>query len=331
MSQGTSQPAKSDKSERLLQLTCALLFAERGLTKAELFRSIPGYIDAVNSGTAEDALNRMFERDKTGLRETGIQVYTPNPSAEAEEICYIIADDTFTWPRQLELTAKQLQLLTLAAQVWSQASLEADASQALVRLKALGIEQAADDLIGVAPRIRTHEPCFSPLTSAIQDLTQVTFNYRKSNGEVTKREVQPWSLQNVDGQWLLQCWDVNQKDVRNFVLKRIVSKVQIVRNGDLEVNFEAPTDQQLAEANKSLAEHIANQVCELNVLKDTGAWFHFHLDDSASDGHISFNYMDLELLAEELRDFGAEVKVIRPKELADAVRAGFQKVASDHA
>lgn len=331
MSKETSQPAKSDKSERLLQLTCALLFAERGLTKAELFRSIPGYIDAVKSGTAEDALNRMFERDKTGLRETGIQVYTPNPSAEAEEICYVIADDTFTWPKQLELTAKQLQLLTLAAQVWSQASLEADASQALVRLKALGIEQAADDLIGVAPRIKTHEPCFSPLTSAIQDFTQVTFNYRKSNGEVTKREVQPWSLQNVDGQWLLQCWDVNQKDVRNFVLKRIVSKVQVVRDGDLEVNFDPPTTQQLVEANNSLAEHIANQVCEIKVVKDSGAWFHFHLDDASSDGHLTFNYMDLELLAEELRDFGAEVKVLRPKELAEAVSAGFQKVASDHA
>lgn len=327
------QPAKSDKSERLLQLTCALLFAERGLTKAELFKSIPGYIEAINAGTTEDSLNRMFERDKTDLRATGIQIYTPNPSAEAEEICYVIADDTFTWPSHVDLSAKQLQLLTLAAQVWSQASLESDASQALIRLKALGVEQAADDLIGFAPRINTHEPCFLPLNTAIENQHEVKFSYRKANGQISKRHVQPWSLHNIDGQWLLQCFDVDQQEPRNFVLKRIVSKVATVRNGDIEVGFEAPSHERLQETTNELMQHIAKQVCELKVAKDSGAWFHFHLDGSprSKDGIVAFNYMDLELLAEELRDFGNEVSVLKPKELADAVFAGFQKVVEAHA
>ena len=67
------QPSKSDKSERLLQLTCALLFSERGLTKAELFKSIPAYIEAIRGGTSEESLNRMFERDKVDLKNTGLQ------------------------------------------------------------------------------------------------------------------------------------------------------------------------------------------------------------------------------------------------------------------
>lgn len=327
------QPAKSDKSERLLQLTCALLFAERGLTKAELYRSIPAYLEAVQAGTAEDALNRMFERDKTDLRATGIQIYTPNPAAEAEEICYVIADDTFVWPTQFNLTAKQLQLLTIAAQVWSQASLQSDASQALVRLKALGIEKAAEDLIGFAPRINTHEPSFLPLTAAIENLTEVSFTYRKANGEVSRRQVQPWSLHNIDGQWLLQCFDVDQQDPRNFVLKRIISKVQVVRDGDLEVSFQPPSPEVTESTTKQLMQHIAQQVCELRVVKDSGAWFHFHLDDApdAKDNLVTFNFMDLELLAEELRDFGNDVTVVKPKELAEAVKSGFQKVVSAHA
>jgi predicted DNA-binding transcriptional regulator YafY len=41
--------------------------------------------------------------------------------------------------------------------------------------------------------------------------------------------------------------------------------------------------------------------------------------------------MDLDLLAEELLDFALDVKIVRPKELADLVRSGFEKVASDHA
>lgn len=330
----TWKPSKSDKSERLLQLTCALLFSERGLTKAELFRAIPAYVEAIKAGTAEDSLNRMFERDKVDLKNTGIQVYTANPNADAEEIAYVIADDTFVWPQHANLSAKQLQLLELAAQVWSQASLEADANQALVRLKALGIEPAATDLIGFAPRIETHEPSFLPLNNAIEDAIEVTFSYRKPNDEVTKRHVQPWSLHNVDGQWLLQCFDVEQSEARNFLLKRIVSKVQPVKDADVERTFPKPDNNRLSTAVAELEEHIRNNVCKLKVKRDSQAWFHFHLDDATygtDEGKVSFNYMDLHLLAEELRDFALDIKVVQPTELADLIRTGFEKVATDHA
>ena len=326
-------PTKSDKSERLLQITCALLFSERGLTKAELFRSIPAYVEALKAGTSDDSLNRMFERDKVDLKNTGIQVYTSNPNADAEEIAYVVADDTFVWPKHTELSAKQLQLLELAAQVWSQASLEAEANQALVRLKALGVEPAASDLIGFAPRIETREPSFGPLNQAINELLEVTFSYRKPNGEISRRQVQPWSLNNIDGQWLLQSFDVEHGEVRNFLLKRIVSKVQIVKDSEIERTFNSPSDTELEFAFADLQKHIANQVCKLQVKKDSQAWFHFHLDDAepGTSGQVSFNFMDLSLLAEELRNFALDVKVLEPKELSELVRSGFEKVASDHA
>ncbi|BDS50520.1 helix-turn-helix transcriptional regulator [Rhodoluna lacicola] len=329
----TWQPAKSDKSERLLQLTCALLFAERGLTKAELFRSIPAYLEATASGTSEESLNRMFERDKVDLKNTGIQLQTVNPNADPDEISYVIAGDTFVWPQHAKLSAKQLQLLELAAQVWSQASLEADANQALVRLKALGVEPAATDLIGFAPRIETREPSFTPISNAIDESIEITFSYRKANGEVSKRHVQPWSLHNVDGQWLLQSFDRDHSEVRNFLLKRIVSKVQNVKNGEADKFFEKPNDAQVAAAIADLQEHIKNQVCELRVKRDSQAWFHFHLDGSgkSNDNTVTFNYMDMHLLAEELRDFALDIKVLRPKELAELIKSGFEKVASDHA
>ena len=327
------QPTKSDKSERLLQLTCALLFSERGLTKAELFRSIPAYLEASASGTSDESLNRMFERDKVDLKNTGIQLQTANPSADPDEITYLIAEDTFVWPQNSKLSAKQLQLLELAAQVWSQASLEADANQALVRLKALGVEPAATDLIGFAPRIETREPSFAPINHAIDDSVEITFSYRKANGEVTRRHVQPWSLHNVDGQWLLQCFDVEHSEPRNFLLKRIVSKVQTVRLGESESTFTKPAQSVLDAAIDDLKTHIKNQVCELRVKRDSQAWFHFHLDDATlpNEDKVKFNYMDIGLLAEELRDFALDIKVLKPKELADLIKAGFEKVASDHA
>ena len=56
------------KAERLINLTIALLAANRYLKKSEIFKSVEGY-----SGTA-DSMDRMFERDKNELRSLGIDI-----------------------------------------------------------------------------------------------------------------------------------------------------------------------------------------------------------------------------------------------------------------
>ena len=58
----------SRKSERLVNLTIALLATKRFLTKDEIFRSIEGY-----EGSPESK-ERMFERDKDDLRSLGIEI-----------------------------------------------------------------------------------------------------------------------------------------------------------------------------------------------------------------------------------------------------------------
>lgn len=331
MSEFEGKTSKADKSERLLQLTCVLLFSQRGLTKQEIFSAIKSYADARRQGISEESLNRMFERDKADLRATGIQVETPAYPSDTDDQRYVIASDTFVWPKDASLNAKQLQLLGIAAGVWQQASLESEANQALVRLRALGIEPAEEDLIGFAPRIRTLEPSFTPLTEAIENSTLVSFNYRKPDGQLTVRKVEPWSLRNIDGQWLLQSFDIAAKEVRNFLLRRIVSKVQTVKVEDEIVMFQKPSAAQLEAARQDLEDFIEHQIAELKVRKDTSAWFHFHLDGAEPEATVSLKYMDLHLLAEELRDFALDLKVVRPKQLEEAIRAGFEKVVNDHA
>lgn len=332
------KPAKTDKSERLFQLTCVLLYSERGLTKRELFRSVDAYRDDLAKTSEDDfALNKKFERDKADLREMGIQVSNPDPKSDPDEMRYTIAADTFTWPEGTKFDAQQLQLLNLAAQVWGQASLSSDANRGLVRLKALGIEPSASDLFGFAPRLRTHEPSFLPLSQAIEDLVEVSFDYRKADGEVSRRHVRPWQLRNIDGQWLLVCWDKDQKAVRNFLLKRIVSKVtfrveQVSEKESELVKFNAPDSALLAAALEDLQQHTAKQIATLRVRRDSQAWFHFHLDDQQGDfAEHSLAYMDVHLLAEELSEYALDIKVIGPPELAKALRSRFEAVANSHA
>ena len=334
----TWKPAKTDKSERLFQLTCVLLYSERGLTKRELFHAVDAYRNDLQSAGEDDfALNKKFERDKSDLREMGIQVTSPDPKSDPDEMRYQIASDTFAWPENIEFDAQQLQLLNLAAQVWAQASLSADANRGLVRLKGLGIEPAANDLVGFAPRLRTHEPSFIPLSQAIEERIEVSFDYRKPDGELSKRHVQPWLLRNIDGQWLLMCWDKDQKSARNFLLKRIVSKVvfrteQINEKENELVRFALPDPELVAVAIKDLDEHTSKQVATLRVKRDTPAWFHFHLDDQSGDtADVSISFMDLHLLAEELSEYALDLKVLGPQELTKVIRSRFEAVANAHA
>jgi proteasome accessory factor B len=332
------KPAKTDKSERLFQLTCVLLYSERGLNKRELFHAVDAYRADLQNGNEDDfALNKKFERDKAELREMGIQVSNPDPKSDPDDMRYQIASDTFAWPEEIKFDAQQLQLLNLAAQVWAQASLSADANRGLVRLRGLGIEPAAIDLVGFAPRLRTHEPSFLPLSQAIEERVEVSFDYRKPDGETAKRHVQPWLLRNIDGQWLLMCWDKDQKAVRNFLLKRIVSKVvmrteQLNEKESERIHFERPDASLVSAAIADLEQHTANQTATLRVNKDTQAWFHFHLEDQpGASADVSISYMDLHLLAEELSEYALDLKVLTPQELAKVIRTRFEAVANAHA
>ncbi|MCX6449171.1 MAG: hypothetical protein NTV41_01390 [Actinobacteria bacterium] len=78
------------KTERLINLTLALLATKRYLTKAEIFRVVAGY-----SGSAE-TMERMFERDKDELRSMGIEIEVKglDPLFEDDQ-GYLIRSESF--------------------------------------------------------------------------------------------------------------------------------------------------------------------------------------------------------------------------------------------
>ena len=324
-----SQIEKGDAAERLLNITLALLSSRHGLTKAELFQAVRDYRASIASGTTAEALEKKFDRDKEILRSNGIQLETfilASDGDDNQQTRYVINPSEFSWPKGIELSAKQLQLLNLAAQVWRQASLSSDATSGLDRLRALGVMSDSSSLLGFAPRIKTHESCFMPLTNALAEHAEVTFEYRKpGQDETAMRTVQPWKLRNISGQWLLVCFDVDAGDVRNFMLKRIVGRIKETGNSFAKVPADA-----IDAAIESLDKHIENQVATLSVRRDSMAWFHYEVRSSAEWADVSFHYMDLWLLAEELRDYAGDFKVVGPSELAEAIQIGYEKVAADH-
>jgi len=198
-----------------------------------------------------------------------------------------------------------------------------------MRLKALGMPSDGLNLEGFAPRILTNEPGILQLEEAARDGVEVTFKYRAPDREIETRIVQPWQVRHISGQWLLVCWDVEKQDIRNFMLKRIVSRIEATGN-----KFAVATHEQIQEASESLEVFISKNVAVIKVAPRTEAWVHFELGESganASDGIVTLNYMDLHLLAESLRAYGRTVEVMQPTELKDAITKGLHKVVNAHA
>lgn len=121
----------AQKTERLINLTLALLATKRYLTKSEVFKIVAGY-----SGSPE-TMERMFERDKDELRSLGIEIEVKgiDPLFDDEQ-GYLIRSETFQLSDS-EFTKEELLYLTMAANLWHDSALENDSRGALLKIKSL--------------------------------------------------------------------------------------------------------------------------------------------------------------------------------------------------
>jgi proteasome accessory factor B len=210
----------SRKSERLVNLTIALLATKRYLTKSEIFRTVEGY-----EGSAE-AMERMFERDKDDLRGLGIviELGTFDPLFE-DEAGYRITPSSY----QLNLgtlDGRDIALLSLAASSWSGAAMEEVSTSALVKLESIGIDADLES-ISLSPRIGATNSVFTAITDAIMRRSIVTFDYVSADLTVSTRELHPFALRGRSGSWFLIAFDVNKGEQRTFRLDRIAGEVSV--------------------------------------------------------------------------------------------------------
>ena len=311
---------KQSPAERLFTLTCYLLSTEiKGLSKQDIFRAVPGYQDS----KTEEAANRLFERDKTSLKEAGIQleVISNFGFEDADAARYRIAKESFQWPKDLKLDSAKLQLLELAAKSWNNQVLEGTAQSGLTRLKSLGLVASNTDLTPFTPRLLTRHPAFPPLARAIDSGNQVAFRYQKPDGSLSDRIVSPQSLRQIEGQWVLLA--VHEGQTKNFLLRRIVSEVTIS-----EAETKRLTLAELQQVEQELNDFVQGNLATIKVTGDTEAQLALN---PGEDGIAKINFMDEALLAEDLLEFGADVEVIEPETLKRRIRASLKAVIKQHA
>lgn len=312
-------------AERLLNLVIALVNTAGRMTKEQVRTSVAGYQEA----PSDDAFERMFERDKDTLRDLGIPILTVTDAGHGDDIGYRVDLDAYALP-PLDLTAGELGVLAMAAQVWQDQTVRADTTRALTKLRAVGDAPESTDLVaGLAPRVRAGGGAFGPLVDAVQARQAVRFTYRAATtGEVRERTVEPWKLLARRGGWVLVGRDRDRDASRSFRLSRVEGSVRTVGEPG---SFTAPSPEELADALQTWGTG-PERVATLAILPERASAPRARAVPAPADEpdrsadpllaqrdlvHVPFR-AEWEL-AEELVGYGDAVVVLAPEGLRDSV------------
>ena len=300
----------SQKTERLINLTLALLASKRYLSKAEILRNIPGY-----EGSPETK-ERMFERDKDDLRSLGIQIDVNNfdPLFEDEQ-GYLIKSDSFQFAEN-EFTKEELLLLTMAANLWHDSAVETDSQNALLKIQSLSGPVENDMTTTPTLRITEDWQLLVSIFTAVQNKQILEFSYRGK-----KRQVNPYGLYSSNGFWYLIAFEINV--IKTFKLVRIEGEVDLIGEKDA---FEKPDNFNVGNFLKEESNSVS-LVSKLQVRKGAALSLRnkFKVKDLDSEWDLmDIPYTNEQELLEMVLWHGTDLKLIEPAALRQLLVANLE-------
>lgn len=311
----------SRKSERLVNLTIALLATRRYLTKSEIFASIEGYDGEL------DAKERMFERDKEDLRRLGIdiEVGSFDPLFE-DEPGYRIRSENYRLEMD-SLTPRQLALISLATRAWKGIALGSTAFSGLVKLKSLGIESDIGSLPAISPRLPQADNNLEKIVLAIAERKVLSFSYLAEDLSVQERNLEPYGAGTKNGNWYVAGRDFQKDALRVFRLDRIHGDVKTQgRAGAFAIpeTFSMSTMLQSRARNEEATLRIrrgkANSLIAKSAMQEENdEWI-----------TIKYPFGDLEELVRDVLWHHDDVILLSPQEAVDLLISRVEEVAIRH-
>jgi proteasome accessory factor B len=323
----------TSKVERLTNLVIALL-STRGFITAEKIRAtVAGYSDS----RSDDAFSRMFERDKSELRDLGIPLETGRVSALDPTEGYRINREAYALP-PVELTPDEAAAVAVATRLWESPELITATQGALLKLRAAGVDVDPDAPVTIAstaglPGLRGSENVLGVLLSAIDSRQAVQFPHRPSRSEpYTTRTVEPWGVVTHKGRWYLVGHDRDRDATRVFRLSRIGAEVTPI----------GPVGAVTRPEGVDLRKIVAEKVTEAPTGVQAQVWV---ADGRATalrragkslgprrlagrDGEvIELDIGSSDRLARDITGYGADAVVLKPPSLRDDVLARLRAQA----
>ena len=322
------------RAERLVNLVLCLLSTRQFLSAEKIRATVAGYADV----PTDEAFFRMFERDKTELRELGVPLETGRNSGFDTTDGYRIARHDYELG-EIDLEPDEAAAVALAARLWETPGLAGAAHGAVRKLRAAGVEVDETGSGPVQPRVRAVEPAFGPLLAAVQAGQVVSFAHRRGGptGEIAQRTVEPWGVVSARGRWYLVGHDRDRADVRSFRLSRIAGPVATV--GPPGAVTVPPGVDLLAVVDRGVALPPVIGTARLwvaagraNGLRRLGRVVRPLRVAGAGEGtELEVDLRTLDTVARWVAGYGSDVVVLHPPELAEAVRRSWEAVAAAHA
>jgi proteasome accessory factor B len=314
------------KSERLLNLLITLLVSRTYVSKERLREVIPEYREAAS----DEAFERMFERDKDDLRHLGIpiEVGSVDPLFD-DEPGYRVVRSAFELP-EIELSPEEAAVIGLAARVWQHAGLASATSDALVKLKAAGIEVDREALNVVQPRLAVHEPTFEQFWDALRTRTPVAFDYRKSQAMVpARRHLEPWGVATYRGRWYVAGRDTDRDAPRLFRLSRVQSEVKPDGRAG---SYTVPPDLDLRALTSALAPAPRDRAARLLVRQGAALGLRRRAREAEGDAPDGWELVEVSFASDgsfldEVLGYAEHVVVVEPADLRRLVVARLEESA----
>lgn len=172
---------------------------------------------------------------------------------------------------------------------------------------------------------------FDVLAKAVSQRQQLELHYRKPGQKAEARVVDPYHLANINGEWFLFAFDHARKDIRTFAPARIQSLKPTGKTFERSQKFSL--EKRLRD---SFGVHAGEGKFEVVIRFAPRAadyirekkWHPSQALRDLKDGGVELT-MNLSSLAEVQRwvlSWAGEAKVLKPRELAESVRAAAEKL-----
>jgi predicted DNA-binding transcriptional regulator YafY len=319
------------KIERLINLIALLLQARQPVTVDELMETVyrEKYLELEEKGAdADNALRRMFERDKDELRDMGIELKTVGTD---DEPGYIIASEDYYLP-ELDLGPAERVGLSMACRLFygSQTPFSGLAHTAMLKF------QFDEDAGEEGPYLHwVDSPRFgkllSPVVEGLTGRKNLVFSYRSIDSKKsTRRTVSPYGLFNRNGHWYLVGECHLRGEVRSFKMDRITSKLKVNRTKPHTPDFEIPEEFDLGEvARWEWSGSREREPVEARVLFRSGLPFglsgggarQVDLEPVDEGGSVAtYLVTDPDQFVAWVLELGAGVRILEPPELVEMIR-----------
>ena len=296
------------KTERLINLTLALLATKRYLKKSEILTNVQGYEGS------QDAKERMFERDKDDLRSLGIEIEVGDLDIFFEdEPGYRIPQKTYEL-NVPNLTGRELALLSVASNFWNDSILAPNAQSGIRKLQSLGIPASLDFEFRMKYRFENPSELLEEISKAILQKSRISFAY--DSASLKTRHLEPYRIVFWNSYWYLIGMDIDRKAIRLFKLSRFQGSVEISKKKN---EFNIPTD-------FDVSQHLPKQDVEIirravvEIRKDSGALFRRRGKQTAEGVEFDTYEIDYENERAFLREIlwhGENIRLVEPQALKE--------------